>query len=488
MERGGIGLKPRSTISWADIRTNLAGRKSKPRPRLSLVENLVSPLVTYAWRRHASYEIAVSVSRTAEKAMRNALCRRLAYSVKSVVRFEWQLFLNVEQFASPTSNNKNDLWWGFFRNGVEETAISFGGLYPELRRIWVVQISNWLGFFQKFCEHSANFAHRLRFEHGARILGLHCDLSDPHRGNATVIRVYFAGGGTWFYKPRSAHQTKIWFNLLAQLNRRGFSTWFKIPRVLPARGHHWMEQIQGSPCTSAREEHDFWFRAGALLYLVYCLGGVDFHARNIICEGDQPIFVDCETLFHPETPLPREVRDREKGLFRTGMLPFENGGPDNVAGLGPMTVSRVSNRCFDSSAAFRSHATLEGFEAMHTFIRDKPNRLCDLLCAAGRRGPLRCRILYRPTAEYESLLQSSCHPSLLKNTARRSAFLRQACQRPSMSSIARREVAALRDLDIPFFMGRAPRLLKSLSTRDLKRATQCIARALGRTQKSLGAA
>jgi lantibiotic modifying enzyme len=408
--------------------------------------------------------------------------------VASTARFEWQLFLNVQQFTVPANDKQSDVCGGFFANGIEEKTIAFGERYPELRRLWVVQIRNWLIFFQRFYRHSAKFVQRMRFEDGAGILGLQCDLSDPHRGNATVIRVRFADGGTWFYKPRPGYQTKIWFNLLLELNRKGFATPFKIPRILTARDHHWMEQARNLSCANCRQERDFWFRSGALLYLVYCLGGVDFHAGNIICEGDQPIFVDCETLFHPETPLPREVREREKGLFRTGMLPLDKGSADNVAGLGPMTISRVSNPCFASSFDFRSHATIEGFEGMHAFIGNKPNRLLDLLGPAGRRGRLRCRILYRPTAQYHSLLQSSCYPSLLKNTARRSASLRQACQRPYMSSIARREVAALRDLDIPFFVGRAPRLLKSLSTRDVKRAARLIAGALGRTQKTLAAA
>lgn len=485
MERAGIALKPQSAASWADIRVTLARGKSKPRPRLTLVHNLVSPLIRCAWERHADCHNGVCLSRTVENAVRKSIGRRLAYSLTSVARFEWQLFLNARQFIVRANTKENDLWGGFFANGVEETTIALGELYPELRRVWVVQIRNWLAFFQKFYRHSATFAHRMRFEHGASILGLQCDISDPHRGNSTVIRVRFAGGGTWFYKPRSAQQTKTWFELLSQLNQNGFSTPFKIPRILSGREHHWMEQIRGSSCASSREERDFWFRSGALLYLVHCLGGVDFHAGNIICERDQPIFVDCETLFHPETPLPPEVRTREKGLFRTGMLPFENGSGDNVAGLGPMTVSRVSNRRSAGSSDLRCHATVEGFESMHRFVGQKPNGLFDLLGATGRRGTSRCRILYRPTAHYHFLLQNSCSPALLRNTARRSAFLRQSCERPNIkSSIVRREVAALQDFDIPFFVERAAHLLKSLSTRDVRDATRLIARSLSRAQEN----
>jgi lantibiotic modifying enzyme len=430
-------------------------------------------------------EIAVSLSRPAEKEARNAIGRRLAWSVISVVRFEWQLFLNVEQFTLRSSSKKHHLWSGFFANGIEDTTIAFGDLYPELRRIWVVQIRNWLGFFHKFSQHSAKFAHRMRFNEGARILGLQCDLSDPHRGNATVIRVHFADGETWFYKPRSAYQTKTWFNLLAQLNRRGFSRCFKIPRIFPARGHHWMEEIRGSPCATSRQEHDFWFRAGALLYLIHCFSGVDFHAGNIVCAGDQPIFVDCETLFHPETPLPRGVHATEKGLFRTGMLPLEIGSGESIAGLGSITVSRMSSGRVVSSE-FCAHAAIQGFENMHRFVRQKPNRLIDSLRTAGRSGTSRCRLLYGPTAYYHSVLQSSCSPALLKKTASRWAFLRQACRRPHITdSIAQREAAALRDFDIPFFVGRVTRRSKPLSARDVRDATQLIARSLSGAQKTL---
>jgi hypothetical protein len=112
-----------------------------------------------------------------------------------------------------------------------------------------------------------------------------------------------------------------------------------------------------------------------------------------------------------------------------------------------------------------------------------------LLRIAGRCGTFRCRLLYGPTAYYHSLLQNSCCPALLKDTASRWAFLRQACQRPHIkNSIAQREVAALRNFDIPFFVGRATRLSKFLSARDVRDATQVIVRSLTGAQETSSAA
>jgi lantibiotic modifying enzyme len=108
------------------------------------------------------------------------------------------------------------------------------------------------------------------------------------------------------------------------------------------------------------------------------------------------------------------------------------------------------------------------------------------LRTAGRRETSRCRLLYRPTGHYHSFLQGSCCPALLRNTLSRSRFLQQACQRPHVSSsVARREVEALRDLDIPFLIGRARRAaLKPLSGRAVRDATRLIVRSLSAAQKT----
>src|SRR5436305_753499 len=92
-----------------------------------------------------------------------------------------------------------------------------------------------------------------------------------------------------------------------------------------------------------KEAQDYCFRLGALICLIHSLRGVDFHPANIVDAGDQPIVIDCETLFHPATALPKYAGAEENSLKRTGFLSL---------------VERERMRLND---------VIAGFQAMHRF-------------------------------------------------------------------------------------------------------------------------
>jgi lantibiotic modifying enzyme len=362
--------------------------------------------------------------------------------------------------------------------GVEYCIRTFTQPYPELIRIWRVQIENWRIFIRTFARDAAQFVRRIDIPGDPRLESLHPDLSDPHNGNTTVMRVGFAGGTEWFYKPRPVGQGLTLFKLLSRINREGFSHPFAIPRFVSAKEHHWMEAVQECPCTSDRQENAFWFRAGALLYLVNLLGGVDFHTGNLICSRDQPVWVDCETLLHPDTPMPEGIAAIETDLFRIGMLPLEGRVGLNVSAFGPMTLSRVqkSRRGESQKSVFM---VVDGFGAMHELLGEKSKRAAMVNNAAAELRAGRCRILYRPTAHYHEILQRSLSPHLLANTVRRQTFLREACDTSFLGkTISLIEAAALKNLDIPLFFGCCAQPAELLTNRELESAQRQIERSL----------
>ena len=420
------------------------------------------------------------LSRAAENSIRGSLVRRLAFSTESVAAYEWQIFLNTPFLLAPSTNSEMKLREIFFAGGVEDRTVALAESYPELRRIWLGQIDHWFTFFRAFRRDAARFVRRMKFAPGARINCLEPDVSDLHNCNKAVMRVRFSGGGDWFYKPRPARQAKTWFKLLSRINREGFPYPFRIPRLLPAGEHHWMEAVRHRQCISDSQERRFWFRSGALLYLVTLFRGVDFHAGNLVCEGDQPIFVDCETLMHPETPMPRGVAARERGLFRTGMLPPPGRSGESVAAFGSSTFERVTARrrpaCLLDLAP---RAAAQGFRNMHEFLIGDSDRSSVLRQAATQLLASQCRIIYRPTAHYQFILRQSLSPVLLRDTGARSVFLEQACRtRHLQRRIALREAGALQDLDIPFFVGRGSNFSGPPSTGQVRNASRRIAESL----------
>jgi lantibiotic modifying enzyme len=344
----------------------------------------------------------------------------------------------------------------FFDGGVESQTSTFVRFYPELTRLWLLQMENWRVFRRTFQCDLAKFLRRQAIRSpAARIVALQPDMSDFHNGNKSVFHVYFANGEEWFYKPRCAGQSTAWFELLARINRAGFSHPFTIPRLVPDQEHHWMEAIRDHPCRSSDQQRDFWFRSGALLWLVNALAGVDFHIGNLVCQGDQPVFVDCETLLHPLTSGARDRISSATRLGRTGMLPPR--GRSDAAALGPMTASRVCGRRRCLSPRDICCAVVDGWKAMTRFLAE-PKRMRMLGDTYDQLKSIDYRLIHRSTAQYHSILRYSFAPALLKDSTRRLAFLRQACQNANASRlVADEEVRALMDLDIPVFFGRCRR-------------------------------
>jgi lantibiotic modifying enzyme len=393
-------------------------------------------------------------------AIRASLVRRLCAVVELAAEYQIKVFRNIPFLNRPSGlvGGISDPQRLFFSSGVEQQLILLTDSYPELTRILLVQIQNWRRFFEAFTTNVKKF---IRSPHGTtsrRIRSLVSDVSDLHNGNTAVIGVLFSDNEEWYYKPRPGLQTAEWFGLLSAINNAGFSHPFKIPRLVLAPTHHWMEAVRWRPCSDESELKELLFRMGALLYLLDVLQAVDFHSGNLVCHGAQPVFVDCETLMHPESPMPEHFSAQEKGLFRIGILPRSGCFHTSVAALGPMTLTRIlpgGQPPFPTDKIMPP--VVDGFRAMHEFLSAQDGSCRHVLAdTAARLRNSRCRVIYRPTVHYYSILKRSLAPDLLSNTAERLAFLRTECRTSYLAKhVIQAEVAALENLDIPFFLRRA---------------------------------
>jgi len=432
---------------------------TKSDSRLSVCENLATPLVNFAW-----HELATSTSRshlrllssTAALEFARSLRQRLARTGNEAAQWEVlvadadQKFMGVESAAGAKSHDY------FFYAGVSKVTLHFLQNYPALARLWAVQVTSWLRFVCDFLRHVSAFAYpaggridnrqiiRTRdscWRHIPIISRLETDLSDPHEGNRTVIRVRFADNDEWFYKPRSGLQESAWFELLDWINIRGFARSFQILTVVCKDRHCWIKGVRPRPCRNRKEAEDYGFRLGALICLIDVLRGVDFHPANIVGAGDQPIVIDCETLFHPATALTAYVR-ADDSVARTGMLRL------------------VQKMSVDNVAA--------GFRAMHDFLRQRSVSQ-HLRRWTSRLQRIPGRNVYRPTLHYYEILQGSLAPSVLTNGLEHSLWLRAACRIDCRSTRrVQAEARALQNADIPVFRSRRGKVKIDLSEKKLR--------------------
>ena len=178
----------------------------------------------------------------------------------------------------------------------------------------------------------------------ARVTQVTWDLSDPHRGGASVAILSFEGDAPRLvYKPKDVRLEETYSVFVRRLMSE-----FGVPdnhlRVQAVgRDYGYASFVAHEPCE--REAlPDFYRQAGRLAAALHILGASDCHHENLIACGTDLILIDAETLFEVEAQvqLPQvveQVPDAIDGcVLWLGMLPAPS---VRVAGAAPEDVSAL---------------------------------------------------------------------------------------------------------------------------------------------------
>ncbi|MFY0565278.1 type 2 lanthipeptide synthetase LanM family protein [Archangium lansingense] len=399
-----------------------------------------------------------------------------------------------------------------FRSFVEllrEPKFALGLLeeYPVLARLCVEAVERWVETSVELATRLAADGPALRETLLPADPGLLTEFSgqagDQHHNGRAVHMLTFSSGIKLVYKPRSFGVDQRFHELLAWLGERGELPPFRQLRMLARDGYGWCEFVDARPCESEEGVKRFYQRMGALLCLFHHVGGMDMHFENLIAEGEHPVVVDLETLFHPQISARMSFPSREEQLFiriidysvsRISMLPLrawateQNEGVD-VGGMGspegkltPHEVPHWEATGEDTMRQYRKRIVMNGARNMPTVRGEpvQPGRYMESLCAGFEQmyrllqrerdallapeGPVRrfipveIRVLLRSTQIYYKLLQESYHPDLLRDGLARERYFDNLWmgmrRRPFLASVATEERAALHRGDIPRFSTR----------------------------------
>jgi type 2 lantibiotic biosynthesis protein LanM len=157
---------------------------------------------------------------------------------------------------------------------------------------------------------------------------------DVHNGGKSTAIVEFTSGIKMVYKPRSGAMD-VAFNTFIRQVATDTGIDLKTARVLDRADYFWMEYIEHLPVANASELSEYHTQCGALLAIVFLLGGTDFHFENIIACGKHPVLIDLECLFGATTEM-------EEGIYsvnNTGLVPAniylgEQDAPIDNSGFG----------------------------------------------------------------------------------------------------------------------------------------------------------
>jgi type 2 lantibiotic biosynthesis protein LanM len=437
------------------------------------------------------------------------LLRGLAEIAGRVLAVEFRAFLAYRQFtdhepaeAGPGINSRTQ----YRRFIAEAHRDGWAPLFEEycvMARLMAEAVMRWVGntseferrLFRDLPEIERTFNRR---EPTGSAVAVTTGLSDPHGGGRTVISVGFSSGLKLVYKPRSLGLERAYFDFAAWINRFGALLPFRILTILDRGDYGWVEYVEHRSCASEAEIRRYYRRTGNFLCLVYALNGSDFHFENMIADGEHPVPVDLETIYHHRAKIADgddadEMAARLRlSVLATDLLPdpvkvdhqyFDISGlarSEQEEGEADLVVWKHINTDgmdyayelqrpppahnlpkLNGQVAVLNDYTdiiLGGFEEAYRLLRDKADALLD------ENGSLRSmfahesRFIHRSTALYSLVLRRALHPAYLGNGVDFGAqldvlarTLLKAPHKPTTWPLLRAETASLWQLDIPRF-------------------------------------
>ncbi|MGB7439551.1 MAG: type 2 lanthipeptide synthetase LanM family protein [Coleofasciculaceae cyanobacterium] len=391
-----------------------------------------------------------------------------------------------------------------------DVALSILQEYPVLARQLTICINQWVDCSREFLHRLCTdwTAIRAKFSPDCdpgKLIEVKANLGDSHRGGHSVTIAKFSSGFQVVYKPRPLSVDVHFQELLSWLNHRGNHPSFRTLKIIERGTYGWVEFITVHSCTCVEEIQRFYQRQGGYLALLYMLEATDFHFENLIAEGEHPVWLDLEALFHPRIA---EIQGKEPikqaeylasstfyySVLSIGLLPqrvwsnadsegIDLSGLATVAGqLMPHGIPHWEKAGTDEMQFISKQATLSGGQNRPTLngaevdvldyaeaIATGFTKVYQLLLQhrdelLSEDGPLAqfaedtVRVIFRPTWTYGVLQRKSFHPDVLRDALERDCLFDLLWvnieDSPHLAQFVKAEREDLHNGDIPIFTTR----------------------------------
>lgn len=323
------------------------------------------------------------------------------------------------------------------------------------------------------------------------ISNIELSMGDKHQDKSVAI-VMFKSGDKLIFKPRDG-ETDLLFKEITNLVNKDVANKIETTLVLSRENYSWHEFIQHSHCHSVQDVETFYEKCGIALSIFYILGTSDLHFENMISKGNNPYFIDMETIFTGQRSDRYKAvgnKDIADSVLATSLLPITDGddGLDvNVSALFTETtpskkmqtyeiinhptldfVFRKVNYSFspeknlvvlngklENSAKYANNLIV-GFSTGCKSILQNKKDFTDLLNKYTYKNN-KFRQVVRPTYIYGKFLDSVKHPKVMQSKQAYNAVFDILVQNfiPSESGYLRveKEVEDLKNGNVPYFYG-----------------------------------
>ncbi|WP_228012050.1 type 2 lanthipeptide synthetase LanM [Flavobacterium hungaricum] len=250
----------------------------------------------------------------------------------------------IELVAVTIANNKDLIFEDFFEDLKNNDWKNLCQLFPVLGEILPLQKNNIQKLYEKILYSYKNDSVDL-FNNGLikhideEIQDIKIGEGDFHNGSSTAI--IECEDNNLVYKPTNGTISFPFFHLLDWLDH-SFSLGNYKYNILNKKQYHWQEFVKEQACSTEEEIKKYYERAGYLSCVLYLLNATDFHAENIIANGDSLVFIDHETIIQPR------INDKVRKSFGNSNLekyndPSQLGDSILMSGLLPSNDENSSS-------------------------------------------------------------------------------------------------------------------------------------------------
>ncbi len=461
--------------------------------RQQLQQKLASLSQTYA---HVAFDPA-----SIEQLLLEGLAEQLIEQLSHTLVTEMQVAKWHKRLSGDTPQERFDSFIGLLEQ--PDFALALLQEYSVLTRQIVTTLQNWVNFRLEFLQHLCVDWLELiaRFSPEAnpgQLKKISANQGDGHRSGRSVLILEFSSGLKLTYKPRSLAADLHFQELLQWLNQKGAQPPFRPLQILDRGSYGWMEFVAPAPCTTEDEIRRFYARQGNYLALFYALCATDLHYENLVAVGEHPVFIDLETLFHPNISQGDQIDLATEAMghsvLQTGLLPLrvwtnKDSAGLEVSGLGgeegqlsPQPVARWEEVGTDRMRLVykqvpmgesKHRPTLNGlkvsplpyvddlvagFRNLYALLLAQREELLGEDGWLARFGQDPVRVVVRATQLYHLLLEKSLHPDRLRNALERDRLFDKLWFEVKERSFLVKVIAAERyDLhqgDFPIFTAR----------------------------------
>ena len=470
---------------------------------LSIFFDCFEPLIREA-RANLKLDFQDKDLPVAFEALENHLIFNIGHQLFEMLDRVMVLEMNVSRINQELTGSSPQERFNSFRNLLRSKTKQFALMeeYPVLFRQVYECLNTWREVSQRFILHlTTDWATIQTTFHVAEMLPIrkiHINAGDRHNGGQTVTILTFGSGEKVVYKPRNLSVDIHFQELLMWLNE-SLTTKHKILKICNKESHGWMEFVHHLPCQNNEEVQHFYERIGSMLCLLYAINAVDFHHENIIAQGEYPVLIDLESLFHPEAFL-EDANDinfqiqkkMKKSVMSINMLPFKmylDNGVVDISGVANTEGKEVPNpslvwtaegtdemrlvtqkvkmgamqnvpKLIDGTtiqildyAALIEQSFRDSYQILYNF---KQNLLAEN-SVVRMFAHDEIRLLFRATASYTQLLRAGFHPDYLRNQMDRDMLFNKLWVAIDLhkdyEKLIATEFNSLSNRDVPMFYG-----------------------------------